>query len=71
MLSEQCSMFKEMAEFMEEYAKEKNYILNSDERELLSIAYRHYILNERSAYRTSFAYEEKEKKKTESICLLL
>ena len=66
MLSEQCSIYKEMTLFIEEYAKEKNYILDSDERSLLSIAYKNYFSKERIAYRTVLAYEKREKKKDNS-----
>ena len=69
MLSEQCSMYKEMVEFSEEYAKQNNYILNSDERNLLSIAFKNFISNERKAYRTTLAYEKREEKKDKSSYL--
>ena len=69
MLSEQCNMYKEMAEFLEEYVKERNYNLDSNERNTLLIAYKNSVSNERSAYRTTLAYEIKEKKKEESSYL--
>ena len=62
-------MYKEMVEFLEEYAKQNNYILNSDERNLLSIAYKNFISNERSAYRTTLAHEKKEEMKYKSSYL--
>jgi 14-3-3 protein epsilon len=69
MLAEQCSRFEEMIEFLEAMLKARDADLNSDERNLLSIAYKNAVSTRRSALRTVMAYEMKEKKKTESAFL--
>src|SRR3569833_554620 len=66
MLAEQCSRFEDMTEFLEEMVKSKKEDLSSDERNLLSIAYKNTISLRRQAVRTLLAYEMKEKKKDES-----
>jgi 14-3-3 protein epsilon len=66
MLAEQCSRFEDMMEFLEEMVKGKKDDLSSDERNLLSIAYKNSISQRRQALRTLSAYEMKEKKKEES-----
>jgi len=66
MLAEQCSRFEEMTEFLEEMLKSRDKDLNSDERNLLSIAYKNSLTSRRSALRTVMAYESKEKKKDNS-----
>ena len=66
MLAEQCSRFEDMMEFLEEMVKGKKEDLTSDERNLLSIAYKNTISLRRQAIRTLMAYELKEKKKEES-----
>ena len=63
MLAEQCNRFKEMVQFLEDMVKSRDKDLNSDERNLLSIAYKNNISGARNATRTITAYEEKEKKK--------
>jgi 14-3-3 protein epsilon len=63
MLAEQCSRFEDMMEFLEEMVKGKKDDLSSDERNLLSIAYKNTISLRRQALRTLLAYEMKEKKK--------
>jgi 14-3-3 protein epsilon len=63
MLAEQCSRFEDMMEFLEEMVKGKKEDLTSDERNLLSIAYKNTISLRRQAIRTLMAYELKEKKK--------
>ena len=42
MLSEQCSRFEDMMEFLEDMVKQKTEDLTSDERNLLSIAYKRH-----------------------------
>ena len=63
MLAEQCNRFNEMVSFLEDMLKSRDKDLNSDERNLLSIAYKNSISGLRSALRTIMAYENKEKKK--------
>lgn len=69
MLAEQCSRFEDMMEFLEDMVKGKKDDLSSDERNLLSIAYKNTISLRRQALRTLLAYEMKEKKKEESAYL--
>ena len=69
MLAEQCNRFEEMTEFLEDFLKSKDKDLNSDERNLLSIAYKNSVSSRRSALRTIMAYEMKEKKKENSAFL--
>ena len=69
MLAEQCSRFEDMMEFLEEMVRGKKEDLSSDERNLLSIAYKNTISLRRQAIRTLYAYEMKEKKKEESAYL--
>ena len=69
MLAEQCSRFEEMAEFLEAMLKTREKDLNSDERKLLSIAYKNSVSSRRTSLRTIMAYEQKEKKKDNSAFL--
>jgi 14-3-3 protein epsilon len=69
MLAEQCSRFEEMAEFLEAMLKTREKDLNSDERNLLSIAYKNSVSSRRTSLRTIMAYEQKEKKKDNSAFL--
>jgi 14-3-3 protein epsilon len=69
MLAEQCNRFEDMMEFLEEMVKNKKEDLTSDERNLLSIAYKNTISLRRQAIRTLLAYEMKEKKRDESLYL--
>jgi 14-3-3 protein epsilon len=69
MLAEQCNRFEEMIEFLEELLKARDKDLNSDERNLLSIAYKNAVSTRRTALRTIMAYELKEKKKENSAFL--
>src|SRR4051812_47535071 len=69
MLAEQCNRFEEMAEFLEDLLKTRETDLNSDERNLLSIAYKNSVSTRRTALRTIMAYEMKEKKKENSTFL--
>jgi len=69
MLAEQCSRFEDMMEFLEEMVKGKKDDLTSDERNLLSIAYKNTISLRRQAIRTLMAYELKEKKREDSLYL--
>jgi 14-3-3 protein epsilon len=69
MLAEQCNRFEEMIEFLEDMLKNRDKDLSSDERNLLSIAYKNSISSRRTALRTIMAYEMKEKKKENSTFL--
>ena len=66
MLAEQCSRYEDMMAFLEDMVKTKTEDLTSDERNLLSIAYKNTISQDRQAIRTLLAYESKEAKKAES-----
>ena len=66
MLAEQCTRYEDMILFLEEMVDSKDEDLNSDERNLLSIAYKNNISLRRQALRTLNAYEQKEKKKDSS-----
>jgi 14-3-3 protein epsilon len=63
MLAEQSNRFEEMIAFLEDMVKSRDQDLNSDERNLLSIAYKNAVSARRTALRTIMAYEMKEKKK--------
>lgn len=69
MLAEQCNRFEEMIEFLEQMLQSRDKDLNSDERNLLSIAYKNAVTSRRTALRTVMAYELKEKKKESSTFL--
>jgi 14-3-3 protein epsilon len=69
MLAEQCNRFEEMIEFLEDMIKNRDKDLTSDERNLLSIAYKNSVSSRRTALRTIMAYEMKEKKKENSTFL--
>ena len=69
MLAEQCNRFEEMTEFLEQMLKAREKDFNSDERNLLSIAYKNSVSSRRTALRTIMAYEMKEKKKDSSAFL--
>jgi 14-3-3 protein epsilon len=69
MLAEQCNRFEDMMGFLDIMVKNKTEGLTSDERNLLSIAYKNTISLRRTAIRTLLAYEMKEKKKEESAYL--
>lgn len=66
MLAEQCTRFEDMIEFLEDMVRTKSEDLSSDERNLLSIAYKNTISLRRQSIRTLLAYEMKEKKKDSS-----
>ena len=69
MLAEQCNRFDEMVQFLEDMLKSREKDLSNDERNLLSIAYKNSVSSRRTALRTIFAYETKEKKKETSTFL--
>ena len=69
MLAEQCNRFEDMMGFLDEMVRNKTEALTSDERNLLSIAYKNTITLRRTALRTLLAYEAKEKKKENSAYL--
>ena len=66
MLAEQCTRYEDMMAFLEDMVKTKTEDLSSDERNLLSIAYKNTISQDRQAIRTLLAYESKEAKKSDS-----
>ena len=66
MLAEQCTRYEDMMSFLEDMVKTKTEDLTSDERNLLSIAYKNTISQDRQAIRTLLAYESKEAKKSDS-----
>lgn len=66
MLAEQCNRFDEMVKFLEEMLANRDKDLTTDERNLLSIAYKNSISSPRLAQRTIKAYETKEQKKEKS-----
>ena len=57
MLAEQCTRYEDMMSFLEDMVKTKTEDLTSDERNLLSIAYKNTISLDRQAIRTLLAYE--------------
>ena len=57
MLAEQCTRYEDMMAFLEDMVKIKSGDLSSDERNLLSIAYKNTISLDRQAIRTLSAYE--------------
>ena len=69
MLAEQCNRFEEMSEYLETMLTSREKDLNSDERNLLSIAYKNSVSSRRTSLRTIMAYESKEKKKDNSTFL--
>jgi 14-3-3 protein epsilon len=69
MLAEQCNRFEEMSDYLEDLLKGRDKDINSDERNLLSIAYKNSVSSRRTALRTIMAYEMKEKKKETSTFL--
>jgi len=69
MLAEQASKYDDMAEFMKRVVSEKSDDMSSDERNLMSIAFKNVFAVNRSAIRTIIAYENKERKKENSSFL--
>jgi 14-3-3 protein epsilon len=69
MVAEECNRFEDMMNFLDIIIKNKEEPLTSDERNLLSIAYKNTISLRRTAIRTLLAYEEKERKKEDSVYL--
>ena len=65
-LADQCGRYKDMSQYLEDLNNQKEKGLNSDERNLLSDAYKNLINSPRTALRTILAYESKEKKKDNS-----
>jgi 14-3-3 protein epsilon len=66
MLAEQCNRFEDMTDFLESMLRARGKDLNSDERNLLSIAYKNSVSTRRTALRTVMAYESKERRKEQS-----
>ena len=63
MLAEQASKYDDMVEFMKKLASERTDDGNSDEKNLISIAFKNLISGNRQGIRTVISYENKEKKK--------
>ena len=63
LLSEQANKYDDMAEFMIKLASERTYDFISDEKNLLSMAFKNLISLNRKAIRTIETYENKEKKR--------
>ena len=66
LLAEQCEFYDDMLYFMRHFIKNNEKVLNSDERNLFSIACKNYMSKNQKAYRTMIAFENKEKKKENS-----
>ena len=69
MVAEQANRYSEMCNFLEKEYKKRFTDFNSEERNLLSNAYKNLISNQRSSLRIINAYEKKEKKKDKSVFL--
>lgn len=69
MLAEQCLRYEDMINYLEEMIKEKKEDLTGDEKNILSLAYKHIINLPRHAIRILAAYEVKEKKRESSRSL--
>ena len=69
MLAEDCFRFKEMAQFLEDEFKQRNEDINSEERNSLIIAYRNLISGPRSSLKTIISFENREKKRNNSLVL--
>jgi len=68
-LAEGSDKYIEMAIFLENMIKQKDKDLNSEERDLLSTAYKKSVFYKRNALITITAYEAREKKKENSNVL--
>ena len=66
MLAEQCENYEDMLFFTKEVIKNKKGLMDSDERDLFSIAFKHYISSNRKGNRIIEDYEDKERKKGHS-----
>jgi 14-3-3 protein epsilon len=60
-ITEQAERFDETIKYMEEIVKNKKDDLTIDERNLLSAAYKNCVSSRRSAWRSIYAIEQKEK----------
>lgn len=60
-ITEQAERFDETIKYMEEIVKNKKDDLTIDERNLLSAAYKNCVSSRRSAWRSIFGIEQKEK----------
>ena len=66
MLAEQCERYKDMIEILENLINIKKEEMNLDEKNLISIAYKNYISEIRSAISIIITYENKEISKEKS-----
>ena len=60
MLAEQCERYKDMIEILENLINIKKEEINLEEKNLISIAYKNYISEIRSAISIIITYENKE-----------
>ena len=60
-ITEQAERYNETIQYMEEIVKHKKDDLTTEERNLLSSAYKNCISSRRSAWRSIFGIETKEK----------
>ncbi len=56
-VAEQSEKFRDMVNFLIPVIKEKGQILNNDERNLISVAFKNLVSQQRSAIRTINAIE--------------
>ena len=66
MLAEQCERYKDMIEILENLINIKKEEMNLDEKNLISIAYKNYISEIRSAISIIITYEKEEISKENS-----
>ena len=60
-VAEQAERFEDMVDFLEKVLKEKGGSVSSDERNLLSVAFKNLISSKRAACRTITAIEQNPK----------
>jgi len=60
-VAEQAERFEDMVDFLQEVLKEKGSVVTSDERNLLSVAFKNLISSKRAACRTISAIEQNPK----------
>ena len=69
MLAEQCERYKDMIEILENLINKKKEEINSEEKNLISIAYKNYISEIRNSINIIISYENKELLKEKSFYL--
>ena len=60
-VAEQAERFEDMVDFLEKVLREKGAAVTSDERNLLSVAFKNLISSKRAACRTITAIEQNPK----------